>query len=185
MGDPTSTMAKSLASRSKAPGSDRSFRAAEVRFATTLRRLLPESDFEVDEKPKELRQMFGGDLGIEPDAKITHIPSQKVIYFEVKSQGQGGNAEERGFKNHTVQFQKMMKERLGLPYHPFVLIMCRSLATMPRYTKKIVYYVEPDHYLLWDQYDLELLYQYLRKIISDWFSYILPPAMPQIDETTD
>lgn len=182
MSDITSKHSEILKSRSKAPGHDRSFKHSEETFVDALRRLLPENDFIVESKPKDLKNMFDGRLGIQPDAKITHSPTNKVIFFEVKKQKGNGNAEERGFKTHTVQFQKVIREKLGLPYHPFVLIFCDELATNTRYTTKFEYYVEPYHYLLWKDYDADCLYNFLRRIITDWFSVTLPVERPNKDD---
>lgn len=88
------------------------------------------------------------------------------MYFEVKKQGDRGNADERACKHHTVQFYRTLKAHTGYGYHAFSTVMCESLATNPRYTGKHPYYFESDHYFLWVDYDRELLRQYLDRIID-------------------
>lgn len=50
----------------------------------------------------------GRPLGIRPEASILNKATGRVMYFEVKKQGDAGNAEERAFKHHTVQFYKTL-----------------------------------------------------------------------------
>lgn len=167
----TTRQSELLSNRKKQPGNDRSFEESENRLYDTLKKFLSKDVFKVEGKHNnDLLKMFAGQYGVQADAKVTHLPSNKVIYFEVKRQNNQGNAEERAYKTHTVQFQKVIREKLGLPYHPFVLIFCDSLATNPRYTVKFEYYVEPYHYLLWKDYDEKILWDYLRRIFNDWFS---------------
>ena len=90
------------------------------------------------------------------------------MYFEVKKQGEAGNADERACKHHTVQFYKTLHEVTGYDYHPFVTIMCEALARSERYTIKHPYFFEPDHYFLWVDYDLDSLSAYLQHLCGKY-----------------
>lgn len=174
-----------LSKRTKQPGNCRSFVKSEDELVSTLETFLDPNIFKVEDKPNELRKMFAGYSGIVPDAKVTHLPSNKVIYFEVKTQGDQGNAEERAYKNHTSQFQKIIKEKLGLPYHPFVVIFCGRLAENTRYIRKFEYYIEPYHFLLWKNFDKKVLWEYIRRIFNDWFSEDIGNyPVPDVQEET-
>ena len=98
--------------------------------------------------------------------------SGKKLYFEVKKQGDGGNADERACKHHTVQFQKQLRAFTGYPYHALVTIMCEQLAVYPKYLAKHPYFFEPDTYYCWKDYaeraDLEAFVErILRRTILD------------------
>lgn len=90
------------------------------------------------------------------------------MYFEVKKQGAIGNADERAAKHHTVQFYRELRNITGLPYHPFVTIMCESLATLERYTLKHPFYYEADHFFCWRGYDLDILADFIAHICDRW-----------------
>ena len=74
----------------------------------------------------------GRTLGVRPEASIRNRETGRVMYFEVKKQGDAGNAEERAFKHHTVQFYKTLQDLTRMPYHAYRTIFCESLATNPR-----------------------------------------------------
>ena len=63
--------------------------------------------------PTDLRNIFveasSGQLplGVMPEASITSRETAKKFFVEVKKQGPGGNAHERAYKHHTVQFYKI------------------------------------------------------------------------------
>lgn len=162
---------KKLSARSKQPGHDRTFLVSETNFVTVARAVLGAA-YTVEKNPTDLRDVFSETaetaLGLSPEASITSLATGRKFFVEVKRQGPAGNAEERACKHHTVQFYKLLQSRLGYPYHPYVTIFCERLADMERYTRKARYLFEPEHYLLWRNYDEELLRAYLRARCSAW-----------------
>ncbi len=98
------------------------------------------------------------------------------LYIEVKKQdSRVGNAGyERACRNYTSKFKEVLsdflKEHQGLEltYHPIVTIFCEALATEEIYGRKIEALIEPDHYLLWADYDQEILCNYLRGRCAVW-----------------
>lgn len=157
-----------LSSRRRQPGHDRTFRKSEQNFVRALSEILDPLEWRITDHPRDLARMFEGRYGIVPEASIIYKPTGRVMYFEVKKQGPAGNADERAAKHHTVQFYKDLHEVTGLDYHPFVTVMCESLATMERYTLKHPHFFEPDHYFCWVDYDLNLLAEFLERISSKW-----------------
>jgi hypothetical protein len=163
-----------LSAREKAPGHDRTFEASEKNFIEVARKCLDPDLYDLDAKPKVLRDLFPGlkegvrALGIVPEAVITSRRTGRSLFVEVKKQAKKGNAEERACKHHTVQFYKCLQERFGYSYHPIVTIFCESLAVLPRYTRKAEYYFEPDQYCNWVDYDPEILCEYLRARCTAW-----------------
>jgi len=151
-----------LSARQRQPGHDRTFLRSERNFVDALRAILPEDRYEVTPNPRDLLRIFASeeglrDLGIDPEASIRSRQTGRVMYFEVKKQGPAGNAYERAFKHHTVQFYKTLQLFTGMPYHAYCTVFCENLATDPGYTTKIKYLVEPGHYFLWVGYDLDAL----------------------------
>lgn len=165
--------------RHKQPGHDRTFRDSETRFVDALKRILDEEEWEIIDHPRDLSKVIAGQYGVIPEASIRHRGTGNVMYFEVKKQGPAGNADERACKHHTVQFYKEIHEITGLDYHPFATVMCHNLATDARYTLKHPFYFEPDHYVLWIDYDLDVLADYLAMITVKW----LNPEQPVTQET--
>lgn len=157
-----------LSARARQPGHDRTFETSEANFVDALRTLLDESEWVVTPKPKSLRKIIAGRYGVEPEASITYKPTGRTMYFEVKKQGPAGNADERACKHHTVQFYKEMHNLTGYDYHPYVTIMCESLATDARYVTKHPFYFEKDHYFCWVGYDLDLLADFIAYISDRW-----------------
>lgn len=157
-----------LSLRSKQPGHDRTFRRSEQDFISALQTILDPAEFEVVDHPRDLARIIDGVYGVVPEAKITYLPTGRSVYFEVKKQGPRGNAEERAAKHHTVEFYRRMHEVTGLPYHPFVTVMCENLASDPRYTIKHPYFYEEGHYFLWVGYDLDLLADFLGEQVANW-----------------
>ncbi len=159
-----------LSARLKQPGDDRTFLASEANFARALRGFLPADRYEIREKPTDLRAIFAGDpgtraLGVEPEASLRNKATGRVMYFEVKKQGPAGNAEERAMKHHTVQFYKVLAQVTGMPYHAYCTIFCDHLASLPRYTTKFKYLIEPGHYFLWRDYDVQALQHFIEREI--------------------
>ena len=170
-----------LSARAKQPGHDRTFVTSEQNFVAALDQLLPADQFRIVDHPSDLRKILGGSYGVVPEASIEYIPTGYKMYFEVKKQGPAGNADERACKHHTVQFYKTLAAHTGYDYHAFCTIMCESLATLDRYTVKHPYFFDSEHYLLWVDYRLDILDDYLR-MITDRFlaaSPGPPDAVPQ------
>jgi hypothetical protein len=162
-----------LSQRRRQPGHDRTFRTSETNFVDAARRCLDSKRYEVDDRPRDLLECFGLEvgaraLGLQPEASITSRQTGRKFFVEVKKQGPQGNAEERAFKHHTVQFYKLLREQFGYPYHPYVTIWCESLAVLPRYTRKAVHLFEPNQYFLWVDYELEPLCEYLGARCAAW-----------------
>lgn len=159
-----------LSKRTKQPGHDRTFTASEKNFADVLYEILPKKTWEVREKPDDLAKLFDGKYGIIPEVALTYLPTDRTVYFEVKKQGNAGNAEERACKHHTVRFYEVMHEVTGYDYHPFVTVMCESLATNPRYTGKHPYFFEDDQYFCWVDYDRESLKDFIEHLRKEWLA---------------
>lgn len=157
-----------LSARAKQPGHDRTFQASEAHFVTALRKILSDAEWDILEKPRDLTKIIAGRYGILPEASITFKATGRTMFFEVKKQNMGGNADERAAKHHTVQFYKELQEVTGYDYHPFITIMCDSLATADRYVVKHPFYFETDHYFCWVDYDLDLLTDFLAHIGDRW-----------------
>ena len=143
--------------------------------------ILPADRYDVADHPPDLLRIFASEpglreLGISPEASIRSRTTGRVMYFEVKKQGPAGNAEERAFKHHTVQFYKTLQLFTGFPYHAYCTVFCESLATLPRYTTKFKYLIEPGHYFLWADYDVDALANFIRTEICERF--LDPPAAP-------
>ena len=161
-----------LSARRKQPGHDRTFEASESNFIEAAKRVLDLYRFTVIDKPRDLRSIFSSDdtvrLGLAPEAKIESRLTGRKFFVEVKKQGPRGNAEERACKHHTVQFYRTMFEVYGYDYHPYVSILCEDLAVNPRYTRKMPFLYEPQQYLLWVEYDLDILSEYLNARAQEW-----------------
>lgn len=171
-----------LSARARQPGHDRTFETSEANFVEALREILPASEWVVTAKPKNLRKIIAGRYGVEPEASIVYKPTGRAMYFEVKKQGPAGNADERASKHHTVQFYKQMHELTGYDYHPYVTILCESLATDHRYVTKHPFYFEEDHYFCWVNYDLDSLADYIAYIADKWLvrpNGAAPQQVPQ------
>lgn len=162
-----------LSARKRQPGHDRTFTASETNFVEAAHLCLDPKKYEVVAKPKDLRAVFPGQqgdrpFGVEPEASITSLRTGKKLFVEVKKQRERGNAEERAMKHHTVQFYRTLHDIYGYPYHPYVTVFCEELATLPRYTRKFKYLIEPDQYFLWVDYNLALLCKYLKGRCAAW-----------------
>lgn len=164
-----------LSARTRQPGHDRTFRRSEANFVAALREVLDGLPYRIEDHPRALAQILGGRYGVIPEASITHLPSGRVFYFEVKKQGPAGNADERACKHHTVAFYRTLAEHTGMPYHAFATVMCESLATLERYTTKHPYFFEADHYFLWKEYDLDSLSGYIDMLRE---KFLEAPAVP-------
>ena len=160
-----------LSARSRQPGHDQSFRKSEADFIKAAQAVLPSDKYRVVDHPADLRAIFSdanGSLGVVPEASIENISTGRKFFVEVKKQGPSGNAEERAFKHHTVQFSKVMHDIYGYNYHPFVTVYCENLATDRKYVLKAGYLFEPDNYFLWKDFDIRLLERYLKARCTAW-----------------
>lgn len=171
-----------LSARAKQPGHDRTFRTAETNFVAALESILDPNEWEIVDQPKDLRKIIGRKFGVQPEASIRYRRTGKVMYFEVKKQGPAGNADERAAKHHTVQFYKELHDITGLPYHPFITIMCESLATLERYTLKHPFFYEEDHFFCWVDYDLDLMADFIAHIADRWLMAARTEAPQQIPQ---
>jgi len=160
-----------LSARQRQPGHDQTFRASEQNFIEAAQLVLPAERYRVVDHPGDLRSIFPdatGALGVVPEASIENLRTGRKFFVEVKKQGPAGNAEERAFKHHTVQFYKVLHEMYGYDYHPFITVFCENLATDRQYVLKAKYLFEPDNYFLWRDYNLELLGGYLHARCAAW-----------------
>lgn len=153
-----------LSRRTKQPGHDQTYRRSEENFIQALQDLLPSDRYRIVDHPRDLAGLLGGRYGIVPEASIEYRKTGRKMYFEVKKQGERGNADERACKHHTVQFYKTLAAHTGYDYHAFCTVMCSALSWHERYTTKHPFYFEEDHYLLWTDYDLSVLDEYLKRI---------------------
>lgn len=153
---------RKLSAREKQPGHDRTFEASEANFVDALRSLVDPAEFEVVSKPHDLLSILDG-YGIQPEAVLRHRVTKRAMYFEVKKQGDRGNADERAAKHHTVAFYRLLSKVTKLPYHAYCTIFCESLATLDRYVRKVPFFFEEGQYLLWEDYDKKILKDFLDK----------------------
>ena len=163
-----------LLARERQPGNDQTFRVSEGNFVQTARSCLDPAKYVIDPQPRVLADVFATvdetPLAVIPEVMIRSRETGRMLFVEVKKQGPRGNAEERSYKHHTVQFYKTLKDRLGYDFHPFVTIWCESLATDPRYTRKAKYLFEEGHYFLWVNYDPASLCSWLRARCEEWLN---------------
>lgn len=160
-----------LSERTRQPGHDRTFKVSEKNFISVAQSVLDGERYRVVDHPSDLRDIFvdeEGSLGLVPEASIESVDTGRKFFVEVKKQGPIGNAEERGFKHHTVQFYKVLHEMFGYDYHPFVTVWCENLAVDRRYVLKAPYLFEPDNYVLWRDYDRDILSAYLNARCTAW-----------------
>lgn len=163
--------AEKLAARSRQPGHDRTFVVSENNFVTAAQLILPAERYRVVDHPDDLRAIFtddAGALGVVPEASIENLDTGRKFFVEVKKQGPAGNAEERAFKHHTVQFYKVLHDIYGYDYHPFVTVWCENLAVDCKYVLKARYLFEPNNYVLWRDYDHDILADYLNARCAAW-----------------
>ena len=166
-----------LSARAKQPGHDRTFETSESNFVRALKIILSTAEWDIEDHPRDLAKIIAGRYGVIPEASITFKATRRKMYFEVKKQGEGGNADERAAKHHTVQFYKELQDLTGYSYHPFITIMCESLATADRYITKHPFYFERDHYFCWVDYDLDLLTDFIAHIADRWLMHPVDEAV--------
>lgn len=130
--------------------------------------LLPQSQWEIADHPRDLSKIIAKTYGVIPEASIKYRETGRIMFFEVKKQGLAGNADERACKHHTMQFYQEMKAIYGYDYHPFCTIMCEALAVHRRYTLKHPFFFQEDNYFCWVDYDVTLLDDFLKHIAAKW-----------------
>jgi hypothetical protein len=155
-----------LSNRFWQPGNDRSFEESEANFIAAARRILP-SNYDVTPKPRDLADIFE-EYGIVPEAMIVSRDTGRFVFVEVKKQGSGGNAEERAYKHYAPGFIRLIEERYGLEYHPFVTVFCENLAEDARYTEKIARSLDYPHFCFWVDYRLDVLADWLDDVARTW-----------------
>lgn len=173
--NPPGMNSEKLSRRSKQPGDDQTFRASEANFIEVAMDYLDLAKYHVEEQPSDLLHIFDDGtedrkLGIKPDAVIKSLKTKRRFYIEVKKQGPRGNAEERAYKHHTVQFTKTLRNLYNYEYHPYVTVFCDDLAINRRYTCKFKYLIEPDNYFLWVRYNVSKLEKYLEDRCVAWLN---------------
>lgn len=80
---------------------------------------------------REVAVRGGG--GCIPDIRITHIPSGRRMFFEVKNQNDAGNAHERAAKFATMSVIAHVQGMLGVRYHPFAHIFTGAMVESRKY----------------------------------------------------
>ena len=101
----------------------------------------------VSKQPKGhyLKSIYSAKRGIVFDLIAQDIASGRELFIEVKNQGVRGNAHERAYKHYTPLFQKKLREKTGLDYHPVATVMCGNLATDKHYQDQFEVMLEPEH----------------------------------------
>ena len=107
----------------------------------------------VSEHPSNLRAFFGRspegrDWGLVPELAVENLLTGRPFFFEVKQQGDRGNAEERAGKLFTRKLSVELRTYLEIDYHPFMVVFYGALATNPRYTQKFERLYYPEEYIL-------------------------------------
>ena len=114
-------------------------------------------------------------------APLTHLNKLHLANPAISDEGVKRLAQFKGLEHLDLAFTdvsdaglkhlaniKTLRAMFGYPYHPFVTILCESLATSERYTIKSKYFFEPYNYFNWVGYDLELLRKYLTGRCREW-----------------
>jgi hypothetical protein len=183
-----------LSQRKIQPGHIRRFIRSEDAFAEVAREFDGKDGLQVRFKPISLLGFYEDptgeqkSLGLVPEAEICHTPSGRVLFFEVKNQGPRGNAEERAYRHHTAEFQDRLRKKFRLSYHPYFTIFTGNLASDRRYTMKIPYHIDAEHYFLWRDFDTDQGLTSLRTFLDGVIKkYLLcqPPVVNKDIESTD
>ena len=163
-------MREHLKNRKKQPGNDRSFEKSEALVMEVVEKVLknyPELTLTAQGRYKIFPMYSRG--YIKPEFTISNNETCQVMNFEVKKQGDRGNAEERVYKLFTSKFSKAMKEFFSVDYHPFKAIFCESLATNERYTGMFDVYLNDEDYFLWGDYnDSSALAGFIDSVIQEY-----------------
>ena len=90
-----------LASRAKWQGqAGAAGEGAEMTFQAVFSNYL-QDPYEITDKPRDLKSIYGENHGIEPDFSISSKQTGRKIFVELKRQRKGGNAHERACKYLT------------------------------------------------------------------------------------
>lgn len=167
-------MRTALSNREIQPGNDRSFMKSEKLFEQLVRDVFYESHFEIrTQGDTSLKRMLGFNpdtnrpQGIHPEVEILNTKNNDRVFFEVKKQRKGGNAEERACKHHTPIFRHNVRKACGTSLEiPFITIMCEALATRGRYVSKHPFFLEPEAYFLWIDYSSDDMRTFLEEDVK-------------------
>ena len=126
---------------------------AELGFSDIMRRHLAGTEFELDDKPRDLMHIYGRGRGIRPDHAIRNRRTGKAIYVEVKRQRDRGNAHERACKYMMPGILHSAREQANQPEGviPIWWVFTEGLATSDRYQQEIRHWFRgmEGHFLLW------------------------------------
>lgn len=68
----------------------------------------------------------------------------------------------------------------GLDCHPFITVMCESLATQKKYVTKHPSFFEEDHHFVWEDYDLDFLADFIAVVADRWLMTPTPEPAKQL-----
>lgn len=146
-------MSEVLRGRKIQPGSQKFGKEAHDRLADAL----GGSGIEVVHEPRILQSL--GVKSMIPDFVLTK--DGKSIFIEVKRQGDKGNAHERVYKYFAPRLQRKVTELLKSEGYPVYVVLCDSLSSTPRYVSEFEQNLDPESYLLWKNYDVTLLKDFI------------------------
>ena len=126
--------------------------------------------YKIEEKPYDLRQIYGTRRGIVPDFVIRNECTGRSVYIEIKRQHARGNAHERACKYFAPGIIVAGREhgKISDSTLPFFWIFTNGLATDEKYRSEIEFWFStPEaekHFLLWDLDREKLLDFFLENI---------------------
>ena len=144
-------MAQILSGRSVAPGSNNHNGPSHQKFLDTMKQLYP--DAEIVMEPRFFQKK--GLVAFIPDFSVTL--NGVTYFFEIKRQGERGNAHERVYKVFSPALMRSVKTLMKVNYYPVVAVFCDNLATDNRYLKEFQQNLEPDSYIAWRDYDPQVM----------------------------
>ena len=134
---------------------------AEVLFGDVLREHFEETAFRIEDKPKDLANIYGAITtrgrrsghGVRPDHSIRNLETRKIVYVEIKRQRAAGNAHERACKFMMPGIVGSAREIAAQPEGviPFWWVFTNGIASDERYRREIMHWfcgIE-GHVLLW------------------------------------
>lgn len=126
---------------------------AELGFSGVMQQHLAGTEFEFEDKPKDLMHIYGRGRGIRPDHAIRNRRTGKTVYVEVKRQRDRGNAHERACKYMMPGILHSAREQAKQPESviPIWWVFTEGLATSDRYQREIRHWFRgmESHVLLW------------------------------------
>lgn len=135
-------------------------KGAEYAFDIIMRAYVTDTDYEYENKPWDLRDIYGSQPnsarphGIVPDAVIRSRSTQRAVYIEVKRQRAAGNTHERACKYSTPGITASACAKAGQPAGtiPFWWIFTNGIATDPKYVQEVRHWFRgvERHLLLWE-----------------------------------